>query len=160
MRISWDSHLKMKKVNDSHENLMSFLPNFMRISCFLMRFSSFHELLVWFLISFSWDSREIFSRESWNAFSWESHENVTRFPWAFLGVSSWNMDIDVCTEFSWDSHETISFSWDFHEAEIFSRDSHESAVVSWDSHEILMRSSRDPHDSLTRFPRSRKQITT
>ena len=32
MRISWDSHEKMKIVNDSHENLMSFSPNLMRIS--------------------------------------------------------------------------------------------------------------------------------
>ena len=32
MRISWDSHEKMKIVNDSHENLVSFSPNLMRIS--------------------------------------------------------------------------------------------------------------------------------
>ena len=58
---------------------------------------------------FSWDSREYFSRENWNAFSWESHENVTRFSDEYSNflMKTLNMEIDACTEFSWDSHETI-----------------------------------------------------
>ena len=50
--------------------------------------------------------------------SFASHEHF----WVFSHENSEHGD--ACTEFSWDSHETISFSWDSHEAEIFSRVSH------------------------------------
>ena len=137
MRISWAFH----QISwESHEIFVFTW----KLERFLMRFSSFHELLVRFLMSFSWDSRESFFTWKLERFlkriSWECHEILMSIFQRFL-MKTLNMEIDACTEFSWDSHE----------AEIFSRDSHESAVVSWASHEILMRFLRDSHEILTRF---------
>ena len=158
MRISWDSHEKMKIVNDSHENLMSFSPNLMRISRdfrFHVKIGTFsHEIfqLSWasreisheFLMRFSW---VFFSRENWNAFSWESHENVTRFSWAYLGVFSWKLWIwrlmlalnshEILMRFSRGWNFLTRFSWECSGLMSFSRDSHEILTrFLWDSHEI------------------------
>ena len=145
MRISWAFH----QISwESHEIFVFTW----KLERFLMRFSSFHELLMRFLMSFSWDfswvSHEILVSLlfTWKLerflmrISWECHEILMSIFGRFL-MKTLNMEIDACTEFSWVSHE----------AEIFSRDSHESAVVSWASHEILMRFSRDSHEIITRF---------
>ena len=166
MRISWDSHEKMKIVNDSHENLMSFSPNLMRISRdfrFHVKIGTFsHEI---FLLS--WASREIshefLMRFSWVFFftwklerflmriSWECHEILMSIFGRFL-MKTLNMEIDACTEFSWDSHEIVTRLKFSHEILMRVQWSHELLTrFSWDSHEILMRLSRDSHDIITRF---------
>ena len=141
MRISWAFHQISR---ESHEIFVFTW----KLERFLMRFSSFHELLVRFLMSFSWDSHESFfhvkigtlSHENLMRMSRDSHEHF----WAF---SHENYEYgDWCLHWI-----LMRFSWDSHKAEIFSRDSHESAVVSWASHEILMRLSRDSYEILTRF---------
>ena len=141
MRISWAFH----QISwESHEIFVFTW----KLERFLMRFSSFHELLMRFLMSFSWDSRESFfhvkigtlSHENLMRMSRDSHEHF----WAFSHENSEYGD--------WCLHGILMrFSWDSHEVEIFSRDSHESAVVSWASHEILTIFSRDSYEILTRF---------
>ena len=140
-RFSWESHELFTK---SHENLTRFSfsrENWNVFSWDFLAFMSFswdyswvsHEILV--SLFFTWKLERFLMR-----ISWECHEILMSIFGRFL-MKTLHMEIDACTEFSWDSHR----------AEIFSRDSHESAVVSWASHEILMRLSRDSYEILTRF---------
>ena len=134
-RFSWDSHELFTKSHEnltrssfSRENWNVFSWEFLAFMSFSWDFSWVsHEILV--SLFFTWKLERFLMR-----ISWECHEILMSIFGRFL-MKTLNMEIDACTEFSWDSHE----------AEIFSRDSHESAVVSWASHEILMRFSRDSH---------------
>ena len=72
--------------------------------------------------------------------SWECHEILMSIFGRFL-MKTLNMEIDACTEFSWDSHEILTRLKFSHE--ILMR-------VQW-SHELLTRFSRNSHEILTRF---------
>ena len=98
MRISWDSHEKMKfswEFSNSHENLSrGFL---------LMRISFF-----------SW---ELKAHKNLVRFSWDSHEKMT-FSWDFLMsfFTGENLIFLTSVESSWESHEILMrVSWDSHE---------------------------------------------
>ena len=137
MRISWAFH----QISwESHEIFVFTW----KLERFLMRFSSFHELLVRFLMSFSWDSHESFFTWKLERFlmriSWKCHEILMSIFGRFL-MKTLNMEIDACTEFSWDSHEILTRLKFSHE--ILMR-------VQW-SHEILTRFSWDSYEILTRF---------
>ena len=63
-----------------------------------------------------------------------------------------NLEIDACTELSWDSHEILMRLKFSHEILMRVQWSHELLTsFSWDSHEILVRLSRDSYEIVTRF---------
>ena len=152
MRISWDSHENLMRFSwkngqqfswechelfhqisrESHEILI-FTWKMERL---LMRFSSFRELLMRYLMSFSWDSCEFFfhmkiwtfTPETLVRFSWVFYENFVRFSREFLDVFSWK---------SWIYIEMLVLN--SHEILMRLCHSHKILIRLQCSHEILMR---------------------
>ena len=141
MRISWAFH----QISwESHEIFVFTW----KLERFLMRFSSFHELLMRFLLSFSWDSRESFfhvkigtlSHENLMRMSRDSHEHIWAFSHENSDYGDWCLHW-ILMRFSRGWNFLTRFSWECSGLMSFSRD----------SHEILMRFSQDSYEILTRF---------
>ena len=140
MRISWAFH----QISwESHEIFVFTW----KLERFLMRFSSFHELLVRFLMRFSWVFFHVkigtLSHENLMRMSRDSHEHFWAFSHENSEYGDWCLHW-ILMRFSWGWNFLTRFSWECSGLMSFSRDSHEILTrFSWEYHEILMRFSRD-----------------